>query len=116
MPRATIQQPRPVPNVQVVQPLTNYCGPFQTFHRYALFIMGIGPFQTFKTFNRCATFKTFNGLRIAEYFHVSGILETSKRSNKLNCQVDVRTHWKVSETYGGEFAIKNDVLRLAKDI
>ena len=49
--------------------------PFQTFHRYPLFIMGIGPFQTFKTFNRCATFKTFNGLRIAGYFHVSGILE-----------------------------------------
>jgi hypothetical protein len=78
--------------------------------------MGIGPFQTFKTFNRCATFKTFNGLRIAEYFHVSGILETSKRSNKLNCHVDVRTHWKVSETYGGEFAIKNDVLRLENTI
>src|SRR6266498_1315497 len=95
---------QPVPNVQVVQPLTNYCGPFQWFDKLTMSGVIVMPLRSVhhgdrsvpdvKTFNRCATFKTFNGLRIAEYFHVSGILETSKRSNKLNCHVDVRTHWK----------------------
>jgi hypothetical protein len=36
MPRANIQQPRPVPIVHVVQPLTNYCGPFQWFDQLTM--------------------------------------------------------------------------------
>jgi hypothetical protein len=32
---------------------------FQSFNRCATFIMGTGPFRTFKSFNRFAMFKTY---------------------------------------------------------
>jgi hypothetical protein len=33
---------------------------FKSFNRYAPLIMGIGPFQSFQPFNRCAPFKSLN--------------------------------------------------------
>jgi hypothetical protein len=40
-------------------------------------------FKSFKPFNRFATFKSLSGFQSPEDFHVSGILETSKRLNSL---------------------------------
>src|SRR4030095_9819793 len=63
--------------VQIVQNVQSLC----SVHH------GTGPFQTFQSFNRYAPVNAFGGSRVQSSraeseanFHVSGILETSKRS------------------------------------
>jgi hypothetical protein len=90
--------PKPVQIVQAAQSLTNYCGRFQTFHRYALF----QPFQLFRRFKKRST-STFR--------------EFSKRRNvriKLNCPVDVAYALESERTLRGEFAGESDALGLSR--
>ena len=75
--------------------LTADCGLFQSFHRFARFITGIGLFQPVQPFNRFASFNAlwrfkrskFKSSRAEiweERFRVSGILERSNRITLLD--------------------------------
>ena len=57
-----------------------------------------------------------NGPSREGYFHVSGILETSKHSNKLDCQIDVVYALETSEPYSGDLGSESDVSRAIGEI
>jgi hypothetical protein len=85
-----------VPNVQVVQPLTNYCGPFQTFHRCT-------PFHSFQRLAESRNAK----------FVLSGSLGTWVRRRYLQWVFDAKKRFGLSVI--NYIVASNHVHLLAKD-